>query len=69
MVNTKHGSIGGWGGGGNRGSGPPLPTPTLENHKAVGFLINIGLDALENHKAIKLAFDVGQLSARQENAI
>ena len=30
----------------------------LENHKAIGFLINTGPDPMENHKATKPAFNV-----------
>ena len=41
---------------GDRGSGPP---PPLENHKAIGLVINTGLDPMENHKATKPAFNVG----------
>ena len=53
------GSRGG-GGGGIRGSAPPL-----ENHRAIEFLSNTGAEPLENHKATKSAFNVGPLSARQ----
>ena len=49
---------------GDRGSGPPL-----ENHKAIGFLINADPDPLEDHKATKPAFNVGPSLARQRNAI
>ena len=52
------------GGGVDRGSGP-----SLKNHKNIGFLSNTGLDPLENHKTTKPAFNVGQSSARQRNAI
>ena len=41
----------------------------LENHKAIGFLINTGLDPMENHKATKTAFNVGPPSVRQQDAI
>ena len=54
--------------GGSRGwdrrSGPPL-----KNHKNKGFLRNTGPDPLKNYKATKPAFNVGQSSARQRNAI
>ena len=50
--------------GGDRGSGP-----LLENHKAIGFHINTGLDPMENHKAAKTAFKVGPPSACQRNTI
>ena len=43
--------------------------PNLKNHKIIGFLSNAGLDSLKNHKATKLAFNIGQSSARQRNAI
>ena len=56
----------GGGGGGGQGSGLPRP---LENHKAIGFPSNTGLDPLKNHKATKPAFNVGPLSAHQGNAI
>ena len=46
------------GGGGDRGSGPPL-----KNHENIGFLSNTGPDPLKNHKAIKLAFNVGKRNA------
>ena len=39
-------------------SGTPLP---LENHKAIGFLSNTGLELLENHKANKPTFNVGPI--------
>ena len=48
---------------GGRGSGPP---PPLENHKAIAFLINTGLDPMENHKTTKTVFNFGPSSARQE---
>ena len=54
--------------GGTRGSGPLHP-PSLENHKAIGFLSNTGPDPLENHNANKPVFNVGQSSDRQQNAI
>ena len=44
---------------GDRGSGPP----PLENHKVTG------LDTMEYHKATNIAYNVGQPSARQRNAI
>ena len=34
-------------------------TPFLENHKAIGLIINTGLDPIENHKAVKPAFNFG----------
>ena len=43
------------GGGGGRGSGPPLP---LLNHKALRFLSDTGPDPLKNHKATRPAFNV-----------
>ena len=46
--------------------GADLP---LENRKAIGFLSNTGPDPLENHTATKPAFNVGPLSARQQNVI
>ena len=65
---SKEGSSDAWvdpgGGGGGRGSGPPL-----KNHKNIGFLSNTGPDPLKNHKAAKPAFNVGQSSTRQRNAI
>ena len=48
------------------GTGARAP---LENHKVIGFLSNSVPDLLENHKATKPAFNVGQLLARQRNAI
>ena len=36
------------GGGGGGGQGVQT-RPPLENHKAIGFLINTGLDSMENH--------------------
>ena len=33
-------------------------TPSLKNHKSIGFLSNTGPDPLKNHKATKLAFNV-----------
>ena len=53
---------------GSRGGGGG-PDPHQENHKALGFRINTGLDLMENHKATKAAFNVGPPSARQRNAI
>ena len=32
--------------------------PSLENHKAIAFLIKTGLDQMENYKATKPAFNV-----------
>ena len=46
-------------------SGPP----PLENHKAIAFLSNTGLDPLENNKAIRQAVSVGPSSPLQQNAI
>ena len=46
------------------GSGPPL-----KNYKAIVFLSNSGPNLIKNHKATKSAFNVGQSSARQQNAI
>ena len=51
----------------DRGQG--LQTPSLDNHKVIGFLSNTGPDRLENHKASKPAFNVRPPSARQRNAI
>ena len=58
------GSRGWWcgGGGGGRGSGH-----SLKKHKNIGFLSNTGPDPINT--AIKPAFNVGQSSARQRNAI
>ena len=50
----------GGGGGGDRGSGPPL-----KNYNNIGFLSNTGPDPLKNHKATKPAFNFGPLLARQ----
>ena len=52
------------GGGGDRGSGPPL-----KNHKNIGFLCNTGLDPLKNHKAAKPAFYDGPTLAHKGNTI
>ena len=41
------------------GGGSVLDPPPPENHKNIGFLSNIGRDALKNHKATKPAFNVG----------
>ena len=41
----------------------------LENHKAIGLLINTGPDPMENHKATKSAFNVGPSSVSQRNAM
>ena len=37
------------------------PTPSLENHKAIGFLSNTGTgtDPLESHKATKPVLSIG----------
>ena len=53
--------------GGSRG-GQGVRTPTLKNHKNIGFLSNTGPDPLKNHKATKPTFIVGPSSARQRNA-
>ena len=45
------------------------PDPPLENHKAIGCLINTCPNPMENHKATKPAFKVVPLSARQRNVI
>ena len=58
VVNNRFGWI--QGGGGGRGSGPPL-----KNHKNIGFLSNSGPDPLKNHEATEPVFNVGPLSARQ----
>ena len=47
-----------------RGSRQPL-----ENHKAIGFLINTGMDTMGSPKATKTAFNVRPPFARQGNAI
>ena len=39
-------------------------SPSLENHKAVGFLSNTGPDPQENHIATKPAFNVVTFSTR-----
>ena len=52
------------GGGGDRESGSPL-----KNQKNLGFLSNTCPGLLKNYKATKPAFNVGPLSARQQNAI
>ena len=49
---------------GGQGSGPP----PLENHKAIGLLINTGPDPMENHKATRPAFNVGPPSVCQRKA-
>ena len=41
----------------------------LENHKALGFLSNIGPDPVEKYKASQPAFNVGPSLTRQQNAI
>ena len=45
------------------------PPPPLENHKTIGFLSKTGPEPQENHIASKPAFNVGPLSACQQNAI
>ena len=62
MVNSLHAQI-------QRGGQRVQTPPPLENHKAIGFLINAGLDPKENYKATMAAFNVGQPSTRQQNAI
>ena len=61
-----HARIQGGGGWGRVSSTLP---PPLEKHKNIGFLSNTVQDPLENHNATRSAFDVGPLSARQQNAI
>ena len=56
------------GGGGGAVTGGPDPL-LLRNHKNIGFLSKTGPDPLKNHKATKPIFNVGSLSARQQNAI
>ena len=56
-------SMAGGGGGGQR------VRTSLKNHKAIGFLNNIGSDPLKNHKATEPAFNIAPSSARQRNAI
>ena len=51
----------------DRGQG--LQTPSLDNHKVIGFLSSTAPDPLENHKASKPAFNVRPPSAHQRNAI
>ena len=41
----------------------------LENHKAIGFLINTGLDPMENHKDTETASNAGPPSACHQNTI
>ena len=53
---TKHARI-------QRGVGAGAQTPTLKNHKNIGFLSNTGLDLLKNHKATKSAFAGGPMLA------
>ena len=50
------------GGGGGGGGG-------TQNHKNIVFLSNTGQDPLKNHKTAKSAFNVGPLTARQQDAI
>ena len=54
----------GWGGGGGGGVAR-VSRPHLKNHKIIGFLSNIGLDALKNHKATMPASNAGQSSTHQ----
>ena len=42
---------------------------TSQNHIAIGFLSNTGMDPLENHKATKPEFNVGPSLTHQQNAI
>ena len=49
--------------------GPGGRTPSLENHKSIGFLGKTGPDPMKNHKATKPAFNVGPSSVRQRNGI
>ena len=49
---------------GSRGGGG-----TPEKYKNIGFLSNTGPDLLKNQRATKPAFNVGQTSSRQRNAI
>ena len=51
------------------GTGGPAPPPPPEKSPNTGFLSNTGLNPLENHKATKLLFNIGPLSACQQNAI
>ena len=39
-----------------------------QNHNSIEFLSNTGPDPLEKHEATQRAFNVGPLSARQQNA-
>ena len=54
---------------GTRDGGRGTDTHSLENHKAIGFISNTGLDPLTNNKATKPAFNVWSSSVRQQNAI
>ena len=45
------------------------PDPPVRNHKNIGFLRNVGRDALKNHRTTKPAFNVRPSSARQQSAI
>ena len=49
--------------------GTGAPDPSLKNHKNIGFHSKPGPDPWKNHKATKPAFNVGQSSARQRDAI
>ena len=53
-----------------RGQGVQTPL-VKKTHKNIGFLCNTGPDPQKNHKATctNPAFNVGQLSERQRNAI
>ena len=48
--------------------GQRVRTPS-EKSQNIGFSSNTGPDPLKNHKATKPAFNVGSLSARQQNVI
>ena len=50
---------------GTKGQDPPPP----ENLQKIGFLSNSDLDPQKNYEATEPAFNVGQSSARQRNAI
>ena len=54
--------------GGSRRGEQGVRTP-LKNQKNMGFHSNTGPDPLKKHKATKPAFNIGQPSARQRNAI
>ena len=54
---------------GSRVEGTEVPDLNLNNHKAIGFLSNTGLDTLKNCKDNNSAFNVGQSSPCQQNTI